>query len=164
MKIYIDGDGCPVIETTIEVAKQKELECIIITDTAHTFEKYDVQVITVSKGADSVDFALVNMIKKGDIVITQDYGLAAMCLAKQAIPINQNGIVYNDENIDSMLFTRYLSKKIRNAGGRLKGPSKRNHENDEKFKKVLDKIIEEHYGRENGEQRWREVNISEIKW
>ena len=86
MKIYIDGDGCPVIDITIKIAKQYNLECIIITDTAHSFNKYDVKVIIVSKGADSVDFALVNKITSGDIVITQDYGLAAMCLAKKAIP------------------------------------------------------------------------------
>ncbi len=142
MKIYIDGDGCPVINLTIKVAKEKGIECILISDTAHVFDKYDIEVITVSKGADSVDFALVNMIKKGDIVVTQDYGLAAMCLAKQAIPVNQNGIIYNNENIDSLLFTRYLSKKVRMAGGRIKGPSKRNPQNNEIFEKVLIKIIE----------------------
>lgn len=142
MKIYIDGDGCPVIDITIKVAKEEQIECILISDTAHVFDKYDIEVVTVSKGADSVDFALVNMIKKRDIVITQDYGLAAMCLAKQAIPINQNGIVYNNENIDSMLFTRYLSKKIRMAGGRIKGPSKRNPENNEKFERVLRETVQ----------------------
>ena len=149
MKIYIDGDGCPVIDITIKIAREKQIECILITDTAHTFDKYDIEVITVSKGADSVDFALVNMIKKRDIVITQDYGLAAMCLAKQAIPINQNGIVYNNENIDSLLFTRYLSKKIRMAGGRLKGPSKRNPQNNEAFEKVLRETIENQIKSEN---------------
>lgn len=142
MKIYIDGDGCPVIGITIKVAKQYNIECIIITDTAHNFDKYDVQVITVVKGADSVDFALVNSIKAGDIVITQDYGLAAMCLAKKAIPINQNGIVYTTENIDSFLFTRYLSKKIRMAGGRVKGVTKRNIKQNESFETVLRKAVE----------------------
>ena len=142
MKIYIDGDGCPVIGITIKVAKQYNIECIIITDTAHNFDKYDVQVITVVKGADSVDLALVNSIKAGDIVITQDYGLAAMCLAKQAIPINQNGIVYTTENIDSFLFTRYLSKKIRMAGGRVKGVTKRNIKQNESFETVLRKVVE----------------------
>ena len=96
MKVYIDGDGCPVIDITIKIAKQYNIECIIITDTAHSFNKYDVEVITVSKGADSVDFALVNKITSGYIVITQDYGLAAMCLAKKAITINQNGITYTN--------------------------------------------------------------------
>lgn len=141
MKIFIDGDGCPVIDITIKIATENNLECILLSDTSHSFEKYNIKVITVSKGADSVDFALVNMVQKGDIVITQDYGLAAMCLAKQAIPINQNGIIYNNENIDSLLFTRYLSKKIRMAGGRTKGPSKRDNKNDEIFEKVLKEAI-----------------------
>lgn len=149
MKIYIDGDGCPVIDITIKIAKEKQVECILIADTAHTFDKYDIEVVIVSKGADSVDFALVNMIKKGDIVVTQDYGLAAMCLAKQASPINQNGIVYNNENIDSLLFTRYLSKKVRMAGGRLKGPGKRNPQNNEVFEKVLRQTIENQIKSEN---------------
>lgn len=141
MKILIDGDGCPVIDITIKIAKENNLECVLITDTAHNFDKYDVEIITVSKGADSVDFKLVNMLNKGDIVITQDYGLAAMCLAKQAIAINQNGLVYDKDNIDSLLFTRYLSKKIRMAGGRTKGPSKRESANDEIFIKKLKEIL-----------------------
>ena len=141
MKIFIDGDGCPVIDITIKVAEENNVECILITDTSHIFDKYDIEVVTVSKGADSVDFALVNMIKSGDIVVTQDYGLAAMCLARKATPINQNGMVYTNENIDSLLFTRHLSKKIRMSGGRLKGPSKREKENDEIFEKELRKLI-----------------------
>lgn len=148
MKIYIDGDGCPVIDNTIKITNQYKLECIIITDTAHSFNKYDVEIITVSKGSDSVDFALVNKITSGDIVITQDYGLAAMCLAKKAIPINQSGITYTNENIDSLLFTRYLSKKIRMAGGRIKGPSKRDKKYDELFEKVLRENIEKQIKRE----------------
>ena len=141
MKLFIDGDGCPVIDITIRVARENNLECMLITDTSHIFNKYDIQVVAVSKGADSVDFVLVNMIKKGDIVVTQDYGLAAMCLAKQAKVINQNGIVYTNENIDSLLFTRHLSKKIRMSGGRIKGPSKREKENDKIFEKELRGII-----------------------
>lgn len=143
MKIFIDADGCPVIAETIKIANTYSIECTLITDTAHDFSKYNIQTITVSKGADSVDFALVNIIEKGDIVITQDYGLAAMCIARQAIPINQNGIIYNNSNIDGMLFTRYLSKKIRMSGGRIKGPAKRNTKNDELFEKALQQVIEQ---------------------
>ena len=142
MKIYIDGDGCPVIGVTIKIAKQYNIKCILISDTAHSFDKYDIEVRTVAKGADSVDFELVNSISEGDIVITQDYGLAAMCLAKKSIPINQNGIVYTQENIDSFLFTRYLSKKVRMAGGRTKGLPKRNIKLNESFAEVLRKTIE----------------------
>ena len=63
-------------------------------DTSHIFEKSGAKTITVSKGSDSVDFALVNMVKPGDVVVTQDYGLAAMCLSRRAIPISQNGMIF----------------------------------------------------------------------
>ena len=142
MKIYIDGDGCPVINIAIRVAKENNIDCILLTDTAHVMDKYNIKVITVSKGADSVDFTLVNMIEKCDIVITQDYGLAAMCLARQAQVLNQNGTIFTDKNIDTMLFTRYVSKKIRMAGGRTKGPAKREEKQDEIFEKTLKKMIE----------------------
>lgn len=81
MKIFIDGDGCPVIDLTISMAKNYGLECIIICDTAHSIERDDAKTITVSKGRDSADFYLVNMLSKEDICVTQDYGLAAMCLS-----------------------------------------------------------------------------------
>lgn len=142
VKILIDGDGCPVIDITIKIAIENNIECVLLSDTTHNFDKYNIQVITVSKGADSVDFAIVNMLQNGDIVVTQDYGLAAMCLAKKAIPLNQNGVIFTNENIDSLLFTRYVSKKIRMAGGRTKGPSKRDNKNDELFEKALRKIIQ----------------------
>lgn len=87
--IYIDADGCPVVDITIRVARAKHLSCIILCDTSHVFEKEGAKTITVSKGADSVDFALVNLVQPHDIVITQDYGLAAMCLARRAIPLHQ---------------------------------------------------------------------------
>lgn len=73
-----------------------------------------------SKGADSVDFALVNLVNSDDIVITQDYGLAAMCLARGARPLSQDGMEYTAEDIDSLLLARHTAKKIRNSGGRLK--------------------------------------------
>ena len=74
-------------------------------------------------------------------MVTQDYGLAAMCLARNAIPVSQNGMVYTDKNIDQLLFTRYVSKKIRNSGGRMKGPSKRTPEQDKAFEETLMKLI-----------------------
>lgn len=142
MRIFIDADGCPVVDITVAVANEYKLECFIITDTSHFFNKVGAETITVSKGADSADFALVNMVSKGDIVITQDYGLAAMCLAKSTIPLNQNGMIYNDKNIDSLLLARHTAKKIRNSGGRLKGPRKRTEEDNKLFEKSLRKVIE----------------------
>lgn len=141
MKILIDADGCPVVKKAVSIAKQYAIRCILVCDTSHIFNDDYAEIITVSKGADSADFALVNITEKNDIVITQDYGLAAMCLSKQAIVINQNGMIYNDDNIDSLLFTRYTAKKIRNAGGRLKGPKKRTANNDNMFENNFLKLI-----------------------
>ena len=141
MKIYIDADGCPVVDITIRIAKKYGMECFIICDTSHVFEREGAKTITVSKGADSADFALVNMVGNGDIVITQDYGLSAMCLAKRALPISQNGMVYSSENIDGLLLQRHTAKKIRMAGGRLKGNSKRTKEQDIAFEDSLQKVI-----------------------
>ena len=96
-----------------------------------------------SKGVDSVDFALINNLKKEDIVITQDYGLAAMAINKASYVINQNGMIYSNDNIDKLLYSRHISKKIRKGGGRVKGPKKRNQEDDINFENTLTKICEQ---------------------
>lgn len=142
MKILIDADGCPVVDETIKIASKYNIEVIIMCDTSHTFNKDGVQTIILSKGADSVDFALVNKVNKGDIVVTQDYGLAAMVLSKGGQAINQNGRVYDNNNIDQLLLTRHLSKKMRSAGGRSKGPKKRTKEDDRSFEEGLVKLCE----------------------
>lgn len=141
MRVLIDADGCPVVKICIEVCKKNYIEAIILCDTSHVFNYEGVQTIMVDKGADSVDFKLVNLIKAGDIVVTQDYGLAAMCLARKAIVLNQNGMIYDNSNIDSLLLARHTAKKIRKSSGRLKGNSKRTNEQDEAFKKALIEII-----------------------
>ena len=142
MRILIDADGCPVVEETIRTAEQYKLECLILCDTSHVFERKGAKTLTVSKGADSVDFALVNLVKAGDIVVTQDYGLAAMCLARRARPIRQDGMAYTPENIDALLLARHTAKKIRKAGGRLKGSSKRAPEENRAFVEGLVKLVE----------------------
>ena len=143
MKIFIDADGCPVVNETISLCREFGKECIIICDTSHQIERDGAITITVEKGADSVDFRLVNMLSKGDVAVTQDYALAAMGLSRGARIINQNGLEYTDKNIDSLLMQRFVAKKVRNAGGRLKGPSKRTKEQTEAFVKTLRRILEE---------------------
>ncbi len=142
MKILIDADGCPVVDIVIRIAQQHGIETLILCDTAHVFQKPGATTLTVDKGTDSVDFKLVNLVTPGDIVITQDYGLAAMCMAKGALPIHQDGIIYHEGNINSLLQSRYAAKKIRKAGGRLKGPPKRKPEQNEAFAKALDALIQ----------------------
>ena len=113
MRILIDADGCPVVDLTIGLAREFGLECIILCDTAHYFNREGARTVVLSQGADSVDFALVNMVRAGDIVVTQDYGLAAMCLARSGKPLNQNGMRYHDGNIDGLLASRHAAQKIR---------------------------------------------------
>ncbi|MFZ7132500.1 MAG: YaiI/YqxD family protein [Eubacteriales bacterium] len=141
MKILIDGDGCPVVDNTIRLAKQYNIECFILCDTSHIIEKPGAKTLTFSKGADSVDFALVNLVKKGDVVITQDYGLASMCLAKGSYVINQNGMEYTANNIDSLLYARHAAKKMRLSGKHLKGPKKRKEDQDTAFEINLTRLI-----------------------
>lgn len=141
MRILIDADGCPVVNETIKVAHKFNLESIIFCDTSHNFDEKNIKVIVVSKGIDAVDFAILNNIEKGDIVITQDYGLASLVLSRNSYAINQSGMVYTDENIDELLYSRYISKKMRNSGARIKGPKKRDKSQDIIFKENLEKLI-----------------------
>lgn len=141
MKIIIDADACPVTDIAIKLAKENGIECVLVCDTAHRLEREGCETVMVDKGADSVDFRLVNMLSAGDIAVTQDYGLAAMCLSKHARAINQNGLIFTDKNIEQLLFTRYVGKKVRAAGGRTKGPAKRTAEQDIAFEKALKKLI-----------------------
>ena len=146
MRIFVDADGCPVVDIVVRLARHYKAECLILCDTSHVFEKEGARTLTFSKGPDSVDFALVNMVGAGDIVVTQDYGLAAMCLARKALPISQDGVVYSADNIDSMLLARHTARKIRNAGGRLKGPAKRTPQQDRAFEEKLKQLLSETAG------------------
>ena len=114
-------------------------------DTSHRIERENAKTIIVDKGPDSVDFKLVSELKRGDIVITGDYGLAAMCLARGAFVLDQNGREMNSENIDQLLSFRYESAKIRRTGGRTKGPKKRTEENnlafERKFRQICERLI-----------------------
>ena len=141
MKILIDADGCPVVDIAVGAARKSGIECTIICDTAHSIQREGAKTIIVDKGADSADFRLVNLVSRGDIVITQDYGLAAMCLSKCAIVINQDGKQYSEENISGLLEFRAVSAKIRRSGGRTKGMSKRTSQQDKDFEKSLIDII-----------------------
>ena len=141
LRILIDADGCPVVDLAVAQAQKFQIECLLLCDTSHVFEKQGARTLTFSKGPDSVDFALVNLAQPGDIVITQDYGLAAMCLARNAFVLSQDGMEYTADNIDALLLQRHVAKKIRNAGGRLKGPSKRRPQQDEAFRDKLEEIL-----------------------
>ncbi|MBR3043183.1 MAG: YaiI/YqxD family protein [Oscillospiraceae bacterium] len=141
MKILIDADGCPVTGITVRIAKQHEISCTIICDTAHRIQHDRAETIIVEKGADSADYRLVNLVQAGDLVITQDYGLAAMCLSRKAIVLNQDGKQYTEENISGLLEFRAFSAKYRRAGRRMKGIPKRTAQQDRDFENALIHIL-----------------------
>lgn len=141
MRILIDADGCPVVDITVAVARKFSVPCHIFCDTAHVFDKESAKTHILPKGADSADFALVNFAQRGDVVITQDYGLASMALSRGAICINQDGDEYTDDNIDALLLARHTARKIRSGGGRLKGPPKRTREQDLRFERKITEIM-----------------------
>jgi len=142
LKVLVDADACPVKDIIIKISKKHEIPVIMLVDTCHVIDDDYSQTIVVDKSPDSVDFVLVNKIEKGDIVVTQDYGVAAMSLSKGAKVINQNGMIYDNENMDKLLFERHVSQKIRRSGGRTPGPSKRKKEDNHIFEKVFSELIE----------------------
>lgn len=141
MRVMIDGDGCPVVDVAVQLCRTYRTECLILCDTAHEIHRDGVLTLTFDKGADSVDFAIANRILPGDLVITQDYGLASMCLARNARAIHQDGWEYSQWNMDALLLQRHESKKYRASGGRIKGPPKRTAQQNNAFRAALERIL-----------------------
>lgn len=133
MKVLIDADGCPVTEIALRICREFSVSCLILCDTAHEFHLEGAETMVVDKGADSVDFAIVRRLLPGDLVITQDYGLASMCLTMHARAFHQNGWEYTAQNIDELLLQRHAAHKLRAAGAHLRGPAKRNRNQNKEF-------------------------------
>ncbi len=143
MQILVDADACPVKEIIVKVARQCGLAVTMLIDTSHELNDGYSRVITVDKARDSVDIALINLVSSGDIVVTQDYGVAAMALGKKARALNQNGLVFSDDNIDRLLFERHLGQKVRRAGGRTANLPKRSREDDANFESAFRKLVDD---------------------
>lgn len=143
MKIFVDADACPVIKIIEEVAKEYKIPVVLICDTSHILNSSYSEIIVTQTGADSVDLALINRCNNGDVVVTQDYGVAALALAKGAYAIHQSGSVFTNDNIDGLLMDRHLAKKARMSNSRhhIKGPKKRTKADDENFKRSFIKLL-----------------------
>lgn len=141
MKIIVDGDACPGKDIIESVAKENNIQVIIYCDINHVINSSYSKVIYMDSGFQSVDIAVANETRPGDIIITQDFGVAAMVLGKKAYALSPKGYIYNDENIDRLLFERHLSAKARKGGNRTAGPKKRSYEDDERLKVNLIKLI-----------------------
>ena len=147
MHIYIDADACPVVgiaeDIAEDIATKYNIPVTLLCDTNHVLTSDYSEVIVVGAGADAVDYKLISICHRGDIVVTQDYGVAAMALGKGAYAIHQSGKWYTDENIDHMLMERHLNKKARRASSRnhMKGPRKRTDEDDQRFSESFEKLL-----------------------
>lgn len=143
MTIYVDADACPVVKIIEMVAKEFSIPVVLLCDTNHCLTSEYSQVIVIGAGSDAVDLALINRASKGDIVVTQDYGVAALALGKGAFAIHNCGKVFTDENIDGLLMDRHLAKKARISKSKhhLKGPKKRTADDDLRFQKNLMDLI-----------------------
>ena len=142
-RILVDADACPVIHEVEIIARKHGLHVVLLCDEHHVIRSEYAQVRYVSSGADAVDIALMNLCCRGDIVVTQDYGVAAMALGKGAYALHHSGKRYTDENIDMMLMERHLARKARRASGKhhLHGPSKFTPEDRQRFSRVLEDLI-----------------------
>lgn len=142
MRIIIDGDACPqrVKEICEKAAHEFSIELIIVVDIDHYIVS-DFTIIIVEQGRDSTDYKIVQIFQHGDILITQDYGLASLVINKAEAVIHTAGFFINKNNIDGLLESRYLGQKIRKSGGRTKGPSKRTKEQDKNFERCLYKVL-----------------------
>ena len=109
MMIYVDADACPVTRIAEEIARRHGIPVTLLCDTNHVLTSDYSTVKVTSAGADAVDIALINLCQRGDIVITQDYGVAALALGKGVRAIHQSGKWFTDENIDGLLMDRHLA-------------------------------------------------------
>ena len=141
--ILVDADACPVVRQVEDAARRHALPMTLLCDEHHLMHSEYAQVRHVSSGTDAVDIALMNLCRRGDIVVTQDYGVAAMALGKGAYAIHHSGKRYTDDNIDMMLMERHLAKKARRASGKhhLRGPSKFTEEDRQRFSAAFEELI-----------------------
>lgn len=144
MNIYVDADACPVVSIVEEISKKYNISVTLLCDTNHVLHSEYSEVVMVGAGADAVDYKLISLCHRGDVVVSQDYGVAAMALGKGAFAIHQSGQWYTDENIDQMLMERHLNKKARRESHKnhMKGPKKRTEEDDERFRQSFEKMVQ----------------------
>ncbi|MBC1548557.1 DUF188 domain-containing protein [Listeria sp. FSL L7-1434] len=122
-QILVDADACPVKAEIKQVAKEFQLEVTFVA----SFNHYSVNTngenwIFVDTGKESADMRMMNLAKKGDIIVTQDIGLASILLAKGTFVFSNRGELYREEEMSLMLDIRYRHAKERQQGKYSKGP------------------------------------------
>ena len=141
MRVLIDADACPSINLITECVKKNNLELLLYTDDSHNIVNDYGIVKTVEKGFQSVDIVIINEIKQNDILITQDYGLALLALSKKSTVIHPKGMIYTNDNIEQLLYEKYINSKERRNTKHIKGPKKRTKDDDIKLINNLEYLI-----------------------
>jgi len=150
--IFVDADACPVTRSVESIAKRYSIPVVLLCDTNHVLSSDYSTVKVIGAGADAVDIALINLCRRGDIVVTQDYGVAVLALGKGARAIHQSGKWYTDDNIDALLMERHMAKKARKSSkNHLKGPARRTKEDDTRFESSFERLILDAF---NSDREW----------
>lgn len=156
MRIFVDADACPVVPQVESIAREFHVPVTLLCDTNHVLHSSYSEIKTIGAGKDAVDLALINLARKGDVVVTQDYGVAALALGKGAAAIHQSGRWYTNDNIDGLLAERAIAQKARRSHSKhhVKGPRKRTTEDNERFcesfRKLIARQLEQEKGNPNG--------------
>lgn len=142
VKVIIDGDACPVVNSVIELTKGTGIFVTVLRSFSHF--SHQIQPEHVNDDApDAVDYKIVQLAKKEDIVITQDYGLASLLIDKVHIVMHHKGSIYRADNIQALLDQRYLNAQIRKQGGRHKGPPPFTKNDRLKFEQAFTNVIKQ---------------------
>lgn len=146
MQIYVDADACPVKDVIIEEAGTHEKNVILVSSISHFSLKElpsFVRTVYVDAGAEAADYKLMQLLKAGDVLVTQDHGLASLALAKQVRVLNQKGFEYSGKNIEKLLEQRYYSAMQRKSGKRTKGPSPFTSKDKDAFRHLIRSVLEQ---------------------
>ena len=137
MKILVDADACPksVLRICKQVGREHGIPVWSVASFNHNIES-DHHLV-VGNASQEADMKIMNMTDEGDVVITQDWGLAAMVLGKGAKCFSPAGREFRSDKIDFLLEEREIKSRFRRSGGRTKGPRKRTIEDDRRFETCL---------------------------
>ncbi|WP_163539265.1 YaiI/YqxD family protein [Gracilibacillus sp. YIM 98692] len=144
MYIFVDADACPVVDIIVDEAKKYTIQVKLVRSYSHySHQDYPshVSISYVDNGADAVDYHIMGQAQRNDIVVTQDYGLAALALEKGCNVLHHAGFLYTEQKIDRMLQERHVKAKARKAGFRTKGPKKLTDKQKESFRLQLRKLL-----------------------
>lgn len=145
-RLFIDADGFPNIDLSLEMARNNNLGVVLVGNCTQNLSRFEdrqgVEIMEVADGSDAADFAIISAVKKGDILLTGDIGLASVVLAAGVKVLDSRGNEYGEETIDYRLHKRHEGKKRRRRGGRTKGPRKLTSNDTEKFENNLNRLID----------------------